>query len=487
MFSEKEIFIGIGLFVVIGSLLAIYFVLNSDDVNSNRDLPDTKKESGITGKIINLLSEKEKNYCGDGYCYIDEDGEYENCNICPSDCGSCSKSNSCGDKICSNGECNTCFSDCSLLECENGICEENKGEDCSITPNDCKCGEDSYCDKGICTSLSCGNGICEENKGESCQSCTQDCGFCDCKVLGGNSCEIGQDCKGELKNGCCLGTCEWKWQYPLVFVHGHSKDELGSRYSISTFNEFQDKLISDGIYIEREPIIASHNEYDFIKNQWANSELPISIRTTYYLGEYSKNSEFIYRDNNQNIEEYAKRLGKIIDLVRYTTGREKVDIVAHSMGGLVAREYIIQTEGKYVNKLITIGTPNNGIYGHIAFGCENTLGVGFGREQHSPECEEMQYNSSFIKSLDEDNSYRNRYLTISGKAFMEKETWGNTCYYKDINEYHDEVICASSVYLDGAKNDYVMGKRSNDYLHNDLVLPSKSKDVYDKTIEFLKG
>ena len=61
---------------------------------------------------------------------------------------------------------------------------------------------------------------------------------------------------------------------------------------------------------------------------------------------------------------YAKRLAEFIDKVLIATGAEKVDIVAHSMGGLVARAAIryYGCEGK-VRKLLTIGTPNKGWHG----------------------------------------------------------------------------------------------------------------------------
>jgi len=47
-------------------------------------------------------------------------------------------------------------------------------------------------------------------------------------------------------------------------------------------------------------------------------------------------------------------------LASYCSGK-KVDIIAHSMGGLVARYLIEKSNGKeYVNKLVTLGTPHSG-------------------------------------------------------------------------------------------------------------------------------
>lgn len=56
---------------------------------------------------------------------------------------------------------------------------------------------------------------------------------------------------------------------------------------------------------------------------------------------------------------YAKRLAQFIDKVLAATGASKVDIVAHSMGGLVAR-VAIKNYGcaNKVRKLLMVGTPN---------------------------------------------------------------------------------------------------------------------------------
>lgn len=59
---------------------------------------------------------------------------------------------------------------------------------------------------------------------------------------------------------------------------------------------------------------------------------------------------------------WAQHLADFIQKVRIATGADKVDIVAHSMGGLVSRAAITYygCENK-VRKLLTVGTPNLGI------------------------------------------------------------------------------------------------------------------------------
>jgi len=61
------------------------------------------------------------------------------------------------------------------------------------------------------------------------------------------------------------------------------------------------------------------------------------------------------------IAQNAAILGQYIDGVRALTGAEHVDIVAHSMGGLVARYYIDHLmESRTVARLVMLGTPNEG-------------------------------------------------------------------------------------------------------------------------------
>jgi pimeloyl-ACP methyl ester carboxylesterase len=57
----------------------------------------------------------------------------------------------------------------------------------------------------------------------------------------------------------------------------------------------------------------------------------------------------------------ARQLGWFVDQVREATGADEVDIVGHSMGGVVARYYLTFGDGDtHVNRLITLGSPHFG-------------------------------------------------------------------------------------------------------------------------------
>ena len=71
---------------------------------------------------------------------------------------------------------------------------------------------------------------------------------------------------------------------------------------------------------------------------------------------YSHNLEPVYAD----IDSYADGLAQRIEEICGATGADQLVILAHSMGGLVARAYLRQHGARRVAKLITLGTPHHG-------------------------------------------------------------------------------------------------------------------------------
>jgi triacylglycerol esterase/lipase EstA (alpha/beta hydrolase family) len=61
-----------------------------------------------------------------------------------------------------------------------------------------------------------------------------------------------------------------------------------------------------------------------------------------------------------SIELFADQIAAKIDRILAATGARQVSIVAHSMGGIVARAYVRKHGGGKVRRVITIGTPHEG-------------------------------------------------------------------------------------------------------------------------------
>ena len=67
-----------------------------------------------------------------------------------------------------------------------------------------------------------------------------------------------------------------------------------------------------------------------------------------------------YGPPHADIEHFAEQLAAKVSEICSATGAERVVLVGHSMGGLVARAYLRRFGAGRVAKLVTIGTPHHG-------------------------------------------------------------------------------------------------------------------------------
>ncbi|MEJ2203349.1 MAG: alpha/beta fold hydrolase [Gemmatimonadota bacterium] len=67
--------------------------------------------------------------------------------------------------------------------------------------------------------------------------------------------------------------------------------------------------------------------------------------------------------------DHAAEIGAAVELLRSRTGAPKVDLVAHSMGGLAVRQYLMDVGPRRVRKVVFVATPHRGTYtAYVAFG-----------------------------------------------------------------------------------------------------------------------
>ncbi|MEK6913329.1 MAG: hypothetical protein AABW47_01530, partial [Nanoarchaeota archaeon] len=137
---------------------------------------------------------------------------------------------------------------------------------------------------------------------------------------------------------CCDDDCS-KENYPVIFLHGHTiNKELPADYSLDTFTNIKEKLVQEN-YIDAGAIITSLIAEPKGLLGKVNEQI---IITGSYFFDTSKTSsgEITISSADVSIDTYAMRLKNLVDTMKYRTNKDKVIIVAHSMGGLVTRRYI---------------------------------------------------------------------------------------------------------------------------------------------------
>lgn len=113
---------------------------------------------------------------------------------------------------------------------------------------------------------------------------------------------------------------------------------------------------------EKNPVVFVHGFFDKKIDLFGKSNFTYLID---YLVEQGWDSDELfviqYSDTVGSNIPNAYELDAFIDNVLSQTGKEQVDIVAHSMGGLSSRYYIQNLDGhEKVGSLITLGTPHHG-------------------------------------------------------------------------------------------------------------------------------
>ncbi|MFW0785252.1 alpha/beta fold hydrolase [Gordonia sp. CPCC 206044] len=142
-----------------------------------------------------------------------------------------------------------------------------------------------------------------------------------------------------------------------------------------------------------------------------------------------------------DIAESAEQLATFVDRVRSSTGSSKVDMVGHSQGGLMARQYLKFDGGAAkVDHLVTLGATNHGTtlvgIGALGRSINNlgidvlgpiALGVGVSGIQ-------QVYDSDFLKKLNADgDTVPGVHYTVIGSRYDEVTTPYDSTFLKGSN------------------------------------------------------
>jgi len=251
---------------------------------------------------------------------------------------------------------------------------------------------------------------------------------------------------------------------PLILLHGHSFNKDTNAYlSIEIFDGFESKLDDDRLYFPTGMLVKDENSTSGILGHYY---VPLVSKPTYYLETYNDLLGLTVSESKTgNIDTYALRLKEYIDYTMYITGSTKVDIVAHSMGGLVVRRYMQIFGTQNLGTVILIASPNNGI-GDRTYNLCKIFGA-------SNECDDMRTDSIFIKKLNDFSTQpdiKSLYLIV-GRGCNTDGVDGDGVV--SVNNSLMSIVSDSHVlYINGTCSGTTL-------LHNELLNIDKYPEVYE--------
>lgn len=187
-----------------------------------------------------------------------------------------------------------------------------------------------------------------------------------------------------------------KIPYPIIFIHGLNSN---SDVAWNTFTDSMDAQFGFSYGGRLDYCLNYDQDYEKATSS-ADIALfapSLEIADYYYLNfDVESNGGFdsIFYNVLSNQAAIAKQgiaISSAINYILKKTGRDKVILVGHSMGGLASREYLQnpslwQSDGKHhVAKLVTTGTPHGGSNSSL-FGA----GFFFGLDEKSEACRDLR-------------------------------------------------------------------------------------------------
>lgn len=230
-----------------------------------------------------------------------------------------------------------------------------------------------------------------------------------------------------------------KIPYPIIFIHGlNSSSEtwnstsnyLDSQYGFTFGGRFDFCLSADGNHN-----LANKNFYPTSGADIAAFETTTLQNGDYYYVNFDVNingsiGTSVY-SNQSAVTKQGVAVKKAVERVLALTGKDKVILVGHSMGGLASREYIQnsnnwQPDGMHhVAKFLTLGTPHGGSNA-------SDIGLGWiiGMETHAEALRDLKityYHSG------EPSRYLFGGIEINNSSNMNEHLFGQDYWNIDVN------------------------------------------------------
>jgi len=128
------------------------------------------------------------------------------------------------------------------------------------------------------------------------------------------------------------------------------------RFTLSDLPPVQRGLLMGDVVAAGTPIILLHGLVD-------NGSIFVGLRRTLRRRGFGRVITFNYSPFTSDLRSVAGDLGTLVERTCEETGYERVHVIGHSLGGLIARYYVQKLGGDdRVHTLCTLGTPHRGTF-----------------------------------------------------------------------------------------------------------------------------
>lgn len=141
--------------------------------------------------------------------------------------------------------------------------------------------------------------------------------------------------------------------YPLGLAEEKAREEV-DRHTLQGLPPVQRGLMIGDVEAAGTPIILIHGVVD-------NRSIFTLLRRGLLKRGFGRVVSLNYSPLTDDIRQIAAKLSDLIEAVVKETGYERVHVIGHSMGGLVARYYAQVMNGdRRVHTVVTLGSPHSG-------------------------------------------------------------------------------------------------------------------------------
>jgi len=141
--------------------------------------------------------------------------------------------------------------------------------------------------------------------------------------------------------------------YPVGFLGERDRDET-QRYRLDSVSPVHRGLTIGDVEAAATPILLVHGLVD-------NRSVFTVLRRALRRRGFGRVRTVNYSPFTSDIREAARVLGRYVEALCAQTGYERIHVIAHSLGGVIARYYVQRLGGDArVHTLVTLGSPHGG-------------------------------------------------------------------------------------------------------------------------------